>query len=107
MNTARATFRVGFFGTYWQVTCGDETIVIKSVRELVAMLSCKPYEHEAPAVPKPTPTIESVEEFLARGGEIQRFVRTAVAPLPPAVPEKVKLAPSRITLESLFGNKTP
>lgn len=109
MNTARGIFRVGYFGAYWQITFATgEVQIVKSSRELVAILSCKIVgsddEDEKPTKRKP-PTIETVEEYLARGGKILRHRPPnpeEIKPPPPAIPENVKVAPSRITLDFLF-----
>ncbi len=107
MNTARATFQVGFFGDHWQIRSGDDLILVRSTRELVAVLSCKSRESSPAPEPKAPPTYETVEQYLARGGKIiRKEVPAAPPPVPPPTPEPVQVAPSRLTLEMLFKRKS-
>lgn len=109
MNTSLVFARVGFFGSYWEVTVGDKTYTVKTQRDLVHVLTKgwvvedKPQEKSTAAF-----TIETVQQFLDRGGKINVISpppKTA-APKPAAV-EVPKVAPSRITLDMLFGKPQP
>lgn len=100
MNTARLTARVAWFGSYWTVSVGADMHICSNVRQLTAILTGK--ELPPATLPPPRPRTESVEEFLARGGQITKVSFPKIErPLAPAKPEPKILAPSRITLASL------
>ena len=102
MNTAKATFRVAFFGNHWQVSCGDVTVTCKNKTQLTAVLSGDLTAGELlPALVERTKVREeTVEEFLARGGKISRHTPTRVEPpAPQSAP--AKKAAAFLTLEAL------
>ncbi len=105
MNTAKVTARVGFFGNHWTVTIGDETHICLNGKQLVDALRGVPPPKRRLAEDN-GPATETVEQYLARGGVIQKVGRTSATPVSPvpkpsAIPEALP-TPSRLTLEFLF-----
>lgn len=99
MNTAIATYQVSRFGKFWVVKAGDRVTTCRNTAQLMTVLNGGELAPDLIASQPQMP--ESVEAYLARGGKITKVEFPKEIPLPPPVPEKTRVAPSRITLESL------
>lgn len=108
MNTSSLFARVGYFGSYWEVTIGDRTFTVKNQRELMIALTKGDAPEERPQEKSAAGfTIETVQQFLDRGGKINYIAPPKATAPKPAVAEPPKVAPSRITLDMLFGKPQP
>ena len=98
MNTALISARIHFHGTFWVVVIGDSCHTCLNRAQLLECLAGRPPKRPEP---KPAPSRETVDEFLARGGVVTQIRRTKAIPLPASQPEETRPTPKRITLADL------